>query len=173
MKFKKGIEESILRPGFSINPEKISGNTNKETAAEIVNSPQEKVVEESAPEIEIKSFNVLLIEISEQFKAQLKTNLSMWIGALTFNEAEKKLHILVDTRTQESELLGEKSTILAHFRGGMNLPELDFNIQIKEVNLSEMANKRMLTPQEKIDNMIEKNPLLKDMLVQFDLKVES
>ncbi len=171
MKFKKGIDESILKPGFSINPNKVSARpvSSENSPQPVVNSPETKA--EVAVD-STKSYEDLLAEITNNYKNQLRSNLAIWLMKLNYNAEEDLLHILVDTRTQESELTTEKPNILYHFRHGLNKPNLDMKIEMKELNLEAMAAQRSLTPQEKINVLKEKNKLLEDFLNQFDLKIE-
>lgn len=172
MKFKKGIDESILKPGFSINPNKVGARpvTSEVIPQPIVDNTPEQKTEVSATTT--KSFEELLKEITDSYKNQLRSNLAIWLMKLNYKAEEDLLHIVVDTRTQETELTTEKPNILYHFRHGLNKPNLDMKIEMKELDLSAMAAQRSLTPQEKLNKLKEKNKLLEDFLNQFDLKIE-
>lgn len=171
VKFKKGIDESILKPGFSINPQKVAARPVSQDSSEQA-ATKVNVETQQESQSTTKSYDELLKEIIERYKNQLRSNIAIWLMKLSYNVEENSLHILVDTRTQESELATEKPNILYHFRHGLNNPRLEMKIEMKELDLEAMAAQRSLTPQEKLNVLKEKNKMLEEFLTQFDLKLE-
>lgn len=172
------MEENILKPGYSINPNTVLGNKPKQPAAPaepddngpmVVEDPQ---VVRQAGERELLDFDTLKNQLIEQYKTQNRSNMATWLGMLQYNEAAKTLDITVDAKAQETEIGGEKPALLYHFRHGMGIPELQLNVVLREVQKADVNMRKMYTAKEKFDYMSAKNPNLEILRSTFGLEID-
>jgi len=172
------VEENILKPGYSINPNTVLGNKPKQPAAApapdedglmVVEDPE---VVRQAGERELLDFDTLKAQLIEQYKNQNRSNMATWLGMLQYNEAAGTLDITVDAKAQETEINGEKPALLYHFRHGMGMPGLQLNIVLREVQKADVNMRKMYTAKEKFDYMVAKNPNLEILRSTFGLEID-
>lgn|GEM_PF-1508168 len=176
-KAKKGIEENILKPGFSINPGTVLAGRQKlqSSPAEPEQGPmveEDPAIQNEVQEQTLLDFDTLKASLIEQYRSQNRTYMATWLGMLGYNEAARTLDITVDAKAQETEISGEKPAILYHFRHGMGIPELQLNLTLREVQKSEAAAKKIYTAKEKFEHMVSKNPNLGILRETFGLEID-
>lgn len=173
------MEDSILKPGYSVNPNTILAGRQKAPASEPVAEAdagplvsEAPGVQETAGETDVQDFNTLKNALIEQYKSQNRSNMATWLGMLEYNAGAASLDIRVDARAQENEINGEKPAILYHFRHGMGIPALQLTITLREVQKSDAAMKKIYTAREKFEFMAAKNPNLEELRSIFGLEVD-
>lgn len=136
------------------------------------------------------------VEVEEAEKAALESRLSLenaqteWnayansleskLVQLALTNAElrlegKILHVAVGTITDRSHVQAEMMRLLDTLRHRLHDPALKIQIKLDESKAQELQAqmpKRPLTTKEKLDKMIEINPVVEDLMKRFDLKLD-
>ncbi|TLX74408.1 hypothetical protein E9993_12930 [Labilibacter sediminis] len=79
------------------------------------------------------------------------------------------LHVSLKNKTQDNELVAEKTRIFAHLRSQLKNAKLNLETEIVH---NEQHTKKAFTAAEKAKLMAEKNPILLKLTNKFDLDVE-
>lgn len=123
---------------------------------EKVRNPIDLPTESFTQDALVEAWNEYAKQVEATGKHNLLSHLNMEIPTLGDNNT---IHLVFPNHTIKSELEAEKGGLLNYLRNRLNNHKIDLDIEVSEV----IKKKFAYTPQEKFDEMKEKNPLVQEL----------
>ncbi len=80
------------------------------------------------------------------------------------------IHLTFSTQIMADELKKYQQGIIRHLSRGLNNYRLEFNLVVKH-DTEDVTTKRLYSPQEILGHLYDKNPLIKDLMEKFSLRI--
>ncbi len=109
-------------------------------------------------------WNAFIVDLNKKGQKIFASNLAADVPRLS---EDYKLHITLPNDTMKKEIEREQYTFISHLRKELNNYDIAIEITVVEEDTTQYA----FTPMEKYERLVEKNPLLDRLRIEFDLNI--
>jgi len=114
----------------------------------------------------------LLTNYANSLKEQSKQILGTLIGNIDFTINGHLVEVRVDSKMKNQQIKGEKENLVKYLKKHLQEPAVDLNITIMESTHQVASQKTPYSPKERLQQMIEQNPAVRELIEKLDLKFE-
>lgn len=114
-----------------------------------------------------------LTAYATMLKAQSKNVLGSLVNMVQFTIKGPLVQMLVDSKVKAQQLSGIKENLLVHLKSQLQQSEVQLKIGFIERTQTSAALAKAYSPKERLNEMMEENPNIKDLIEKLDLNFES
>lgn len=144
---------------------------------ESINEAQQKIedqLEKEKPQIVLQPNEVQesLTAYATMLKAQSKNVLGSLVNMVQFTINGPLVQMLVDSKVKAQQLSGIKENLLIHLKKELQQSEVQLKIGFIERSKTDTTPTKAYSPKERLNEMMQENPNVKDLIEKLDLNFE-
>jgi len=161
---------AVIIPTLIDLESKIELDESKNEAQKLIDAQEEK----DKPEIVLqpKKVQESLTSYAALLKEQSKNVLSSLIGSVQFTIDGPLVQMLVDSKVKAQQLSGVKENLLVHLKKQLQQNEVRLKIGFIERTEATTTQTKAYSPKERLNEMMQENPDVKDLIEKLDLNFD-
>jgi len=161
---------AVIIPTLTDLESKIELDDTINEAQKVIEAQKEK----DKPELVLapKEVQESLTAYANMLKKQSKNVLGSLVNTVQFSIDGPLIQMLVDSKVKAQQLAGIKEQLLTHLKNQLNENDIHLKIGFIERSKTIETPMKAYSPKERLNEMMEENPAVKDLIEKLDLNFE-
>jgi len=161
---------AVIIPTLTDLESKIELDDTINEAQKVIEAQKEK----DKPELVLapKEVQESLTAYANMLKEQSKNVLGSLVNTVQFSIDGPLIQMLVDSKVKAQQLAGIKEQLLTHLKNQLNENDIHLKIGFIERSKTIETPMKAYSPKERLNEMMEENPAVKDLIEKLDLNFE-